>query len=143
MTFVGLFSGYTKAFFTPLVKPEEEVEMFCVFGHADVLTDVTWYRNRPTGRAEKIVTFHHPRDVLISQELSRFPERISTDHTQDSFTRNHSFMLLDVHSYDIGEYWCEIKPDIFNATWRSSELKVEGSTILITFVRIIITVNII
>ena len=102
-----------------------ELEMVCVFGHAEQLTEITWYRERPSGIPEKIITLNSK--LQIKYRNWKFNGRIKVPGKLTSINNSRfNITLSDLDHNDISKYWCEVKPDLYNSTWRHMRLEVKG-----------------
>ena len=117
---------YTIAEFAASALYGDYVDMMCRFGLAEQDMELTWYRDRPHTKAEKILTFTHITGNIVTEI---YKNRISVPTNQD-FRKYHSLTLLNVNINDTSTYWCQIKPDIYNTDWRAKKLRVKGTDML-------------
>ena len=103
-----------------------DVLVYCVFGRAPELKEVTWYRYRPSGNVMKILTKDSESNVIYENE--KMKGKINVRDEQKSH-RNRTIKLLNVKHTDISKYWCQVKPtDLFLNDWRNSSLlQVKGT----------------
>ena len=123
-----LFSDFTIIQFPGDVpKKGDNVEVVCVFGRAENLTDVTWFRNRPSGIPEKIITLSSSLQLKYKDE--KFKDRIKINAQEQPSIRERRFTLLEVEHNDISDYWCEVTPNIYNRS-ETSKLQLKGFNVL-------------
>ena len=122
MIFFNHISAFTIIKFSDGVHEKgDDVDIICIFGRAKNLESVTWYRDTPSGKAEKIVTLHSTPTVEYGDKIDK--GRIVIDGSQQSI-RDRRFKLSKLDNNDISKYWCEIKPNIFKSNKKSQfELK--------------------
>ena len=129
--YLMLFSGFTTIQFPGgVAKKGDNVEIVCVFGHAESLTSITWFRNRVSGISERIVTLTSSLQIKHGDE--KFEGRIATKAQEQLSSRDGRFTLLDVDHNDISEYWCEVEPNIYKRS-ETSKLQVKGCNVLVVF----------
>ena len=104
----------------------------CAYGHAENLKEITWYRERPTGVPEMMITVNSK--LQVERENKKFKGRIEVPINQASI-RNQTIHLLDVDHNDMSKYWCDVKPDIYNSTWRQTHLEVKGVNVKVFIIK--------
>ena len=125
------FSGFTIIQFPGGVpEKDNDIEIVCRFGRAGKLTSVTWYRDRPSGKNEKILTVDSQLEVTYGDD--RFKGRITVSGLDKDSIRDRKFTLLKVDGNDISNYWCEVLPNIFLRNERN-KLDVKGLNVLLVF----------
>ena len=126
-----LFSGFTIIQLPPDVpETKKDVEIVCRFGRAENLVSVTWYRDRPSGKKEKIVMVDSQLEVTFGDD--RFKGRVIVSREDSESIRDRRFTLLDVESNDISNYWCEVLPNIFLRNERN-KLEIKGLNVILIF----------
>ena len=121
--------GMSKVKFDSLVKEGSDVDMVCLRGLIKNLTNIEWYRHRPSGKRQSLWTATYKDDREIENKPSRkFSKKIVRGVSTEP--REHSIKLLDVNSNDISIYWCELVGDSNITVWQKKILQVEGDDYL-------------
>ena len=98
------------------------MDIICIFGRAKNIESVTWYRDTPSGKAEKIVTLLSTSGVEYGDKIDK--GRIEIDGSQVSI-RDRRFKLSKLDNNDISKYWCQIKPSISKSN-KKSQFELQG-----------------
>ena len=114
-----------------VVKEGSDVDMACLHGQIKNLTNIEWFRHRPSGKPQSLWTVTYKDDKEIENKPSRgFSEKIVRGVSTD--LRSHSIKLLDVNSNDISIYWCELVGNMNVTVSRRKILQVEGDFLFIS-----------